>query len=1025
MRKFVRYMSAALLVLLAGRAAYAQNDYTYLRQQFPQPDAQYGSAPLWVWNTKVTHAIIDSMLVDFKAKGFGGVFVHPRPGLVTEYLSDDWFENWQYALKKCRQLGLEIWIYDENSYPSGFAGGHVPAQMPASWNQGQMLHMVKVSQLPDTVGKFFYCLKGVNGRYEDITHHLDAERGKTGDYYLFRKEYYGRSDWYGGFSYVDLMVKGVTEKFIALTMKGYERIAGNEFGKTLKGIFSDEPNIETQGQGNVRWSPELFSRFRKTWGYSLENYLPCLYEETGDWQKVRHNYRQTLLQMFIDGWSKPFHAYTDKKGLEWTGHYWEHAWPDPNHGGDNMAMYAWHQRPAIDLLFNQFDEKSPNAQFGNIRSVKELASVANQLGKQRTLCETYGGGGWELTFMDMKRLGDWAFVLGVNTLNQHLADMTINGARKYDYPQSFSYHNPWWPHYGTLNRYFARLSLALSRGQQQNDILVLEPTTSAWMYVSPLKTNNRFSEIAHQFQQFITSLEKQQVEYDLASENIMKDHGSVANGRLVIGKRAYSTVIIPPGMDNLDGFTLQLLQQYTAAGGKVILLHVPQRVNGAEDPQLNTWLQQAHLTLQQHLQLPPNTAISFPGLDTAQGKLYHHRRVLDDGQLLFLSNASMQETAAGKVKLQGSHAQLLDPATGQVWDYPAVVNGHELTLEYRLPPAGSQLFFVTDKPVGTGKVYTPLQTGTPLKTAPAAVRRLQPNVLTIDFCDVQLGDSIFRNQHVYNAADRAFKYFGFTNGNPWNTSVQYKRNIVDRDTFPSASRLTARYHFALGAGIDRQTLQAVVERPDIWQVKLNGHALTPLPGKWWLDRSFAVYNIGNDVQPGSNTLEITAMPMRIYAEIEPVYILGSFGLVPQPHGFALQAPAAMRLGSWKQQGMPLYGQEVAYSKQFKAVKGKSYQVQLNSWKGTVAAVKVNGHEAGIIDIPPYALDITPYVKSGGNTVTVIVTGSLKNTLGPHHNKPAPGIVSPWMWRGVKSYPPGSDYDVYDYGLLSDYSICEK
>lgn len=50
-----------------------------------------------------------------------------------------------------------------------------------------------------------------------------------------------------------------------------------------------------------------------------------------------------------------------------------------------MAMYAWHQTPAIDMLFNQFDEKSPVAQFGNVRSVKELRSVANQMGYSRTL----------------------------------------------------------------------------------------------------------------------------------------------------------------------------------------------------------------------------------------------------------------------------------------------------------------------------------------------------------------------------------------------------------------------------------------------------------------------------------------------------------------------------------------------------------------------------------------------------------------------------------------------------------------
>ena len=98
---------------------------------------------------------------------------------------------------------------------------------------------------------------------------------------------------------------------------------------------------------------------------------------------MRHNYTQTLLQLFIDRWAKPYYEYCEEKGLKFTGHYWEHSWPSMRNGGDNMAMYAWHQMPAIDMLFNQWNDSTPGAQFGNIRSVKELASAANQTGRQR------------------------------------------------------------------------------------------------------------------------------------------------------------------------------------------------------------------------------------------------------------------------------------------------------------------------------------------------------------------------------------------------------------------------------------------------------------------------------------------------------------------------------------------------------------------------------------------------------------------------------------------------------------------
>lgn len=162
--------------------------------------------------------------------------------------------------------------------------------------------------------------------------------------------------------------------------------------------------------------------------------------------------------------------------------------------------------------------------------------------------------------------------------------------------------------------------------------------------------------------------------------------------------------------------------------------------------------------------------------------------------------------------------------------------------------------------------------------------------------------------------------------------------------------------------------------------------------------------------------------MSIFAEIEPVYILGNFSLRSEAKGWSLQAPVPLHFGSWKEQGLPLYGHDVAYRKTFSVNNNNGYCVKLDSWKGTVAAVKVNGKNAGIIDIPPYTLDISNQLKSGDNTVEVVVTGSLKNTLGPHHNSPVPGLVSPWHWRNVKNYPAGSAYDCYDYGLLSDFTI---
>jgi len=290
--------------------------------------------------------------------------------LITEYLSENWFELYQYAVEKGKELGMDVWIFDENSYPSGFGGGHVPDEMPESYNQGQGLEMIKAGTLPDTCDKFFLCLKEENGSFTGITSSLATEKGKTGKYLLFSKTFNEKSDWYGGFSYVDLRYPGVTQKFIERTMNGYEKYLGTEFGKSIPGTFTDEPQIESPG--GIRWTPDLFDVFMKQWKYDLRTHLPSLYEETGDWKRIRHNYTQTLLHMFIERWSKPWLTWCEDHDMKFTGHYWEHSWPGMQPGGDNMAMYAWHQVPAIDMLFNQYNDSSSGAQFGNVRSVKEL-----------------------------------------------------------------------------------------------------------------------------------------------------------------------------------------------------------------------------------------------------------------------------------------------------------------------------------------------------------------------------------------------------------------------------------------------------------------------------------------------------------------------------------------------------------------------------------------------------------------------------------------------------------------------------
>ncbi|MBL8220511.1 MAG: hypothetical protein JNL62_14855, partial [Bryobacterales bacterium] len=954
------------------------------------PPVEYSSAPLLVWNGVVTDTAIDRMLDDLNSQRVRGLFIHPRPGLITPYLTDEWFRLVRHTVDAGARRGMHVWLYDENSYPSGFAGGNVPAAHPESYNQGQGLALRRLRA----------------GESADCVVRLGEN--------CFERVAYPVRSWNAGFPYVDLIKPGVTEAFIETTMRGYERAIGAEFGKRVPGIFTDEPNIIAPVAKSMRWTPDLFEQFEKRWGYDLKPQLLSLFEQTGDWRKVRHNYYGLLLELFIDRWSKPWFAYTEKKKLAWTGHYWEHGWPSPQHGPDNMAMYAWHQMPGIDMLFNQWAE-GVNAQFGNVRSVKELSSVANQLGRRRALSETYGGAGWSLHLEYMKRLGDWQYALGVNFLNQHLSFQTMVGVRKYDYPQSFSSHASWWPRYGALARYFERLSLALSTGREVNTVLVLEPTTSAWSYAAVTGPDKRMQELGDSFQQFVTTLSKAHIGYDLASENILKTHGSVKGAGFVVGRRTYSLFVLPPGTENLDAPTAKLLAEYLRAGGGVLSFgEPPSRVDGAE----STVVRDLAAEYSGHWRRVAGFAESFfpvAPVATLGGEFYLMRRMVEDGEILFLANPSLENSASGRVKTTGVLEEL-NAFDGSVTKHSA---------EFQLAPGGSLLLFVGKS--SRAPQRPALASGSARPVGDWEVRRLSPNTLKLDYCDVSFGGKEMRGVYFFKASDAIFQHYGFAEGNPWHTAVQFQSKIVERDKFSAGSGFTASFSFDMAEGVEMASLQAVVERPSIFKVRINNMAVEPLPGVWWTDRDFAVYAIGKHVKVGRNIVSVTANPMSVFAELEPVILRGEFGLQAAAAGWRLVTPRKLTVGSWKQQGLPLYGEVVSYRRSFEVDDlSRAYAVRLGRWFGTVAEVRVNGADAGIIAWQPYELDVSRLLRKGVNDVEVRVHGSLKNVYGPHHGNVRKGFAGPHMMRlAPDAQPPGEKYDLDDFGLFDEFSLGES
>lgn len=1015
----------------------SEHSFNYLRENFRDPPIEFSTSPFWVWNDEVTPEKIDRQLEAFKAENIDQVIIHPRMGLITEYLSAEYIDLHDYALERARELDMNLWLYDENSFPSGFAGGHVQADMPASYEGGTGLQMISGSAIAEFPAEDYAAILRKSDSGYDIVSEMPANPDES--FVAFRIAHEAPNGWYGGFPYVDLLVPGVTEKFIEVTMKGYQQKFGEAFGQRVKGIFTDEPNISQRtGNGNLRYTPTLFADFETMWGYDLKPHLVSLFNDTGNYKEVRYHYYRLLLELFIERWSKPWFQYSKEHELTWTGHYWEHGWPNPQHGGDNMAMYAWHQMPGIDMLFNTFDLRPD--QFGNVRAVKELRSAANQTGRQRTLSETYGASGWELRFEDMKRLGDWQYVLGVNFMNQHLAFMTLKGRRKGDFPQSLLTHAPYWDDYGVLAQYFKRLSLALSLGDQLNSTVIIEPTTSAWMHYIPDGDNEKLTSIEQQFRALVDGMEKYQLEYDLASENIMHDRGSVTGDRLLIGERGYSTVILPRGLENIDRETYDLLNEYVKNGGRVISFEIPQRVNGSTTNLISqlaasagNWISTDRLDNPEILDALASPDFTVTDPSSITGNVFHQRRIFDDGQLLFWTNFSEEGEAQIKFSAQGSEVYVLDPVSGEIRHFPFEADNDQVRVTFDIPATASKLFFIADRPLNETSEMQSTEAqkfSEQIRIDPGEIEVTPTglNTLTLDYTDIRVGNMQENDLYFSMAADSAYKLnglevYGRTGYDPWAVAIQYRTNILDMaDSFDLNSGATATYHFTIASENVPEELQAVVEWAHLYDIRVNGTPVTA-NGNSWLDHSFDIIDLTPYARPGDNTIELSVYPMHIHAEIEPVYLRGLFNVTYADKGFELTAYDPPELGSWKDQGWMFYPEGMRYTTILEHQPDASYQLRLREWSGTVARVIVNEMQVGIIGWQPYTFDLTPYLTGRSSQVSVEVVGSLKNLLGPHHGNIRPGIVTPWSWFYAPEHQPaGREYDFLDYGLMEPFEI---
>ena len=101
------------------------NEQTLSAELFQNPTSEYRGTPFWAWNGVLDDEELKRQIDIFKTMGLGGFHMHVRTGLDVPYLSEEFMDHIRFCVEEARKRGMLAWLYDEDRWPSGAAGGLV------------------------------------------------------------------------------------------------------------------------------------------------------------------------------------------------------------------------------------------------------------------------------------------------------------------------------------------------------------------------------------------------------------------------------------------------------------------------------------------------------------------------------------------------------------------------------------------------------------------------------------------------------------------------------------------------------------------------------------------------------------------------------------------------------------------------------------------------------------------------------------------------------------------------------------
>lgn len=1026
---------------------YPKNETFALDHQlFGNPTAEYRGAPFWAWNGDLRAPELCWQIEQLKKMGMGGFHVHSRTGLTVPYMKEEFLSLVKAVNEKAKQENMLCWLYDEDRWPSGSAGGVVTKD----YNNRARTLLLSGEERPG------YCQNAAD--FQNIL----GQKGKPKGYLLARwglevknglleacrllfegetapDTLYGYvelaepSPWYNGEAYADLLNPAVAARFIEETHEKYARLLEEDFGASIPAIFTDEPEYLpfaplTNPQDRIARLPitdDFFQTYIAAYQSDLLPVLPEVLWDTKTPSPTRWRYFNHLADRFAAGFAKPVGDWCRGHGLLLTGHLMEEPTlqSQTRMAGEVMRSLQHFGLPGVDMLCD----------FRELTTVKQAQSVARQFACPGVMSELYGVTNWPFTFAQHKLQGDWQAALGVTVRVPHLSWYSMAGEAKRDYPASIHYQSPWYPQYAMVENHFARLNTALTRGKPVCRIGVIHPIESYWLCAGPQNTSaDTRAALEEAFAATVETLTLGLLDFDLISEELLCNDAAEPGAPLRMGAMAYDAVIVP-GCLTLRSETIARLEAFAKQGGKLLFLGQPAPYENAMPSPRAGLLAKKAVQLGFGKQELLSTLSAFRDVDIRlhDGSRASHfacqQRQDRTDRWLFIAPVYLAEKNPHAFDAADSGENCVISVKGQ-WSVTQynTLTGAISPLNCLHKEGQTQFaltFFAHDsllvllapsreiKEASFHQSFRRLpQTGEPLAGF-SDITLSEPNVMLLDTAEFALGSEPYQGPEEMLRIDTQLRkrlqlpLRQAHSAQPW----------VMPALAGGAPQL--RLRFTVRSDIPVQGALLVLEQAERASVRCNGKPVKSQPVSWFVDKHLPALALP-PLPAGLTVLEVT-LPFRQDTNLEWCYLLGNFGVeVSGAYKKLLALKTSLPFGDITHQGFPFYTGNLTYHQPLAIRQPGNYSLHIPHFANPLVGVQINNQPVGAAAFAPYLVPLGRLVP-GVYHLGLTAFGNRNNAFGQLHNATAVshwrGGPDTWRTNGIRF---AYEYQLEKSGVLT-------